>query len=98
MKPAAYWRQSKTWQQWLGRTGTVIASTSIHVAPPQLAAFVPYSYVIVDFGSEKMEFMGAGQDELRVGDEVICVLRKLCVPSDEALIPYGIKVVKKAEA
>ncbi len=94
MKPPQYWRQNKDWKNWIGKKGTVIASTIVRVAAPERAAFTPYSYVLVDFKSEKHEFMGTGHEVFKSGDEVICVLRKTAVLEDHELIPYGIKVEK----
>lgn len=93
-KPAQYWRSTFQWQTWIGRKGKVVASTIIQIAPPELKEMAPYSYVIVDFGDKKMEFMGIGHEQFAEGDEVICVLRKLNIPNEKELIPYGIKVKK----
>jgi hypothetical protein len=48
----------------------------------------------VDFGKEKIECMGVDHQHIQPGDEVVCVLRRLYVPNEEELIPYGIKVKK----
>jgi uncharacterized OB-fold protein len=95
MKPAQYWRMNKEWKNWLGKSGTVMASTVVRVYAPSPSVFTPYSYVLVDFGGEKKEFMGAGQEIFEVGEKVVCVLRKVAVPEKHDLIPYGIKVAKK---
>jgi uncharacterized OB-fold protein len=92
MKPATYWRQNKTWSTWLGKTGTVVASTRVRVAAPNRTQLLPYSYVLVSFEDEKREFMAAGHEKLSVGDEVTCVLRKMSVPDEKGIIEYGIKV------
>lgn len=94
MKPAAYWRSSKEWSKWLGRRGKVIVATMVTVAAPDQESLTPYAYAIVDFEGEKKEFMGAGNAELRTGDDVECVLRKLSVSQPHELISYGIKVEK----
>jgi uncharacterized OB-fold protein len=93
-KPAGYWRSTDDWKYWLGKQGTVVALTVVHVAPPHLKDFAPYSYVIVEFDGERRECIGADHQEFKVGDKVECVLRKMSVPSKEQLIPYGIKVAK----
>jgi uncharacterized OB-fold protein len=94
MHPGKYWRQSKELKKWLGKKGTVIASSVVHVAAPDQSALTPYSYVIIDFGSEKREFMGADHQVFVEGDEVECVLRKMVTLETEGLIPYGVKVKK----
>lgn len=92
--PAAYWRQTSDWAPWLGQTGTVIAQTLVHVSSPELAALTPYAYVIVEFGQQRIECVGADHQPLAVGDRVQCVLRRAAIPSPSGLIPYRIKVVK----
>lgn len=94
MTPAEYTRKNRQWKQWIGRPGVVVAVTQIHVAPPDQALFAPYSYCIVDFGSEKKSLMGVAGETLTVGDEVVCVLRKIAIPDEKGIIPYGIKVKK----
>lgn len=94
MKPAQYWRANKIWHAWLGKQGTVVASTIIHVAGTKQSYLTPYSYVIVDFGEEKKEFMSVSRETLEIGDTVICVLRKTAQTEAHELIEYGIKVTK----
>jgi uncharacterized OB-fold protein len=94
MKPPQYWRQNKEWKKWIGKKGTVLASTIVRVSAPEQSAFTPYSYVLVDFGNEKREFMGVGHQTFEIGDTVECVLRKIAVLADHELIPYGVKVQK----
>lgn len=92
MQAARYWRENKTWKDWIGRKGKVIVSTLVYTVNPQQLQFAPYSYVLVDFGGDRHEFMGAGHEEFSAGDLVVCVLRKLAIPKSHELIPYGIKV------
>ena len=94
MKPPQYWRQNKDWKNWIGKRGTVVVSTIVRVAAPERASFTPYSYVLVDFGDVRHEFMGVGHEVFSPGDAVVCVLRKSAVLGNEDLIPYGIKVEK----
>ena len=93
-KPAAYWRSAQHWQRLLGKKGVVIASTVIHVAPPQLKEFTPYSYLILEVEGKRVECLGADHQTFQAGDQVLCVLRKMAIPSREQLIPYGIKATK----
>lgn len=94
MHPGKYWRDSKQLRGWLGKKGTVITSSIVHVAAPDQTAFTPYSYVLVDFKDQRHEFMGVDHQTFSNGDEVICVLRKIGITPPNGLIPYGIKVKK----
>lgn len=94
MKPAMYWRASKQWAKWLGKRGEVIAASQMQVAVPELANWTPITLALVDFGTERHEFMVAGQGVVTSGDQVECVLRKLSQPDEQGVIAYGIKVQK----
>ena len=94
MKPAQYWRQAKQVKEYLGKTGQVVTSTVIRASSPEFNYLVPYSYVVVDFAGTKKELMGVGQEILQVGDDVICVMRKMAQTDSKNLIDYGLKVAK----
>lgn len=90
----SYWRKNKKWSNLIGKTGTVVAATYIHVAETSRQKLTPYSYVVVDFGDHKQEMMGQGHTKLTAGDSVTCVLRKTSIPRKDAVIEYGIKAKK----
>lgn len=99
MQPAHYYRQSKSWSKWIGKTGRVVGATLIRVAPPKFSRSAPYPLVIVEFSdpnSEKTQhtFVGVGHEIFQIGDEVKCVLRRMGQVNQSGLIPYGIKVKK----
>jgi len=94
MQPAKYWRDNKSWKNWIGKRGTVVVSTVVTVPPSAQNTFQPYSYAIVSFGGERYEFMGVGHELLIEGDQVECCLRKTSVSEDHEIIGYGIKVRK----
>lgn len=97
VKPPSYWRAAQQWHEWLGRRGRVVVATYIRVAAPQFAVATPYSYLLVDFGGQRREFMGVGHEHPQAGDEVECVLRKMGQGGAADLIEYGIKVQKVFE-
>ena len=94
VQPAQYWRQNKDWKNWIGKQGKVIGTSRVHVAPPDQEIFTPYTLALVDFGIEKRQYMVAGNQEMSLGDEVVCVLRKVANAQQHEIIPYGIKVQK----
>lgn len=87
-----YWRGRKVWSAWLGRKGTVVVSTLIHVGSPAFSENTPYPYVIVDFGDEQHSFIGVGHEEFLPGETVECVWRKFGSGEAHEVIEYGIKV------
>jgi len=99
MQPAEYYRCSKTWKKWLGKTGRVVASSVIRVTTPEFESSTPYSYVIADIQispkkTERHGFVSVSGQEFEIGDHLICVLRRMGQVDDSSLIPYGIKVKK----
>lgn len=98
LTPVQYWRANKQWSQWLGKRGTVVASTLIRVAEGALAAWTPYPFVLVEFtDGTRHEYMGTGNQAYEPGDTVECVLRRLAVAGSHEVIPYGIKVQRIAQ-
>lgn len=94
MTPAEYVRKNKEWKKLLGKRGVVVATTQVRVASPELAAFTPYSYAIVEIDGVRRSWMGVVGEVLSVGDTVECILRKIAIPGPQEIIPYGIKVRK----
>lgn len=89
----AYWRASKTWREFVGLEGKVIASTYIRVSTSDSPA--PYSYVVVELKKgDRIEAQGAGREVLQVGDSVRCVVRAMRLSDPTGVIEYGIKVEK----
>ncbi|MCA9368839.1 hypothetical protein KC721_00940 [Candidatus Woesebacteria bacterium] len=94
MKPAEYWRKRSNWSKYLLRTGKVIASSHIFVAPAAQSEYSPYSFVVVDVNGERVECMGVPNQHLKAGDEVRFVLRRVAASTTSEPIPYGLKVEK----
>ena len=79
-RPAPYWRQTKKLPELLGKTGTVIFATT--------------TTVLVEIQSQKYELIPSLDSQLKTGDKIICVFRRLSTPTQSGLIEYGIKVKK----
>ena len=94
MKTIEYWRSNKKWNKLLGKTGKVITNTFIRVAPPEQEGLAPYSYLLVDFGDQKLEMMGVAHQEFKIGDQVKAVLRKIKKENSEEILVYGLKAEK----
>lgn len=92
--PAKYWRRNKSWPQWLGKRGVVIAATYIKTAADSFQQQAPYSFVVVEIDGSRREFMGCGHQKLTAGDEVQVVLRKVPGEQPDQLIDYRLKVKK----
>lgn len=75
--PPVYWRQTKNWQKLLGKIGIVVLSTA--------------NFVLIDIDGQRYELMAVAGDQLKPKDKVICVFRRLSLPTPSGLIEYGIK-------
>lgn len=91
---ASYWRENTSWHAWLGKIGHVVVSTELHLSTPDQTAFLPYSFVLVDFQGMRKEFMGVPNEIFKTGDAVVCVFRKVSIPDETGIIHYGIKIKK----
>lgn len=94
INPATYWRRNKEWKKLMGKKGKVLFSTRVRVATMRQEKWTPYSFVLVDIEGKKYEMMGTGKEELKSGDKIVCVLRRLSEPTRDGLIEYGIKARK----
>lgn len=75
--PPVYWRQTKNWQKLLGKIGIVVLSTA--------------NFVLIDIEGRRYELMAVAGDQLKPQDKVICVFRRLSLPTPSGLIEYGLK-------
>lgn len=90
----ATWRRIKSLHNDLGKTGKIVVWTKIFVAPSGFQQQVPYVVAIVDFGKEKrtLQVVDYTEQELRPGQKVVTVVRRIGTVGPEEVIAYGIKV------
>ncbi len=91
MKTTESWRNNKNWSKYLGKEGTVISASLMEVAASDQVAFLPYAYLLVDLGEEKISLMGVAGESFEIGDQVKLVLRKIKKEAPEEVIAYGLK-------
>lgn len=95
--PVKIWRRQKFIPDLLGKTGKIISWTVVRTPPSGFKKFAPYIAALIEFKDGKRM---AGQvidtkfDEIKNGQKVKAVLRKVREPDDEGVIPYGIKFKK----
>lgn len=91
----ANWRKTKKLPDELGKVGEIIVWTRIYVAPLGFIHQVPYVVAIVEFGKKErrtLQLVDFDEEQLRVGQKVITVVRRIGSPAKEDIITYGIKV------
>lgn len=97
--PPQYYRNNKNWRHLLGKTGVVKFATTLEVASPELEDFLPYCFLVVELENKEsgnqtnnlIEVMGEAKTLFKQGDKVVLELRKLSVPDNYSVIPYGVK-------
>lgn len=94
--PAEYYRNNKNWSVLLGKVGSVVQSTRLNVSAPEHEKFLPYEFLIVDVAQdnqkkERIEVMGVCGKHFEPGDRVKLVFKKIAEPSQNGVIPYGVK-------
>lgn len=91
MKITESWRENKKWSKHLGKEGKVLSATLMEVAASDQMAFLPYSYLVIDLGKEKISVMGVSGESFTIGDRVQIVLRKIKKEASSEIIVYGLK-------
>jgi uncharacterized OB-fold protein len=93
ISPVKIWRNQKNVREHLGKLGTVITFTFIRVPPEGFEAHAPYPVVLVKLSDRNMvgQLVDFDQVQLKIGQKVKAVLRRVREPDAEGVIPYGIK-------
>lgn len=95
LSPVKIWRNQKKVAELIGKTGRIISWTIVRVPPADFTDQAPYPVVVVELADEKRitaQLVDWTADELRFGQKVITVVRRVMRPTTEELIYYGIKV------
>ncbi len=90
----ASWRTIKGLHKELGKTGNIVVWTKIFVAPEGFSQQVPYVVAIVSFGEKRqtLQVVDFTEDQLKVGQKVVTVVRRIGTAGSEDVISYGLKV------
>lgn len=93
--PIKNWRETKSLHKSLGLVGKIITWTKIFVAPSGFEHEVPYTVAIVEFLDGKKiaaQVVDCGEEDLKEGQKVITVIRRIGRQKPDEVIEYGIKV------
>lgn len=93
--PVKIWRNQKKIASLVGKTGNIIAFTLIRVPPGEFTDQAPYPVVLVQLDGGKRitaQLVDCELENIRVGQKVVTVVRRILKPNEEGVIPYGIKV------
>lgn len=93
--PVVNWRKSKQLNKYLNKRGKLLVWTKIYAAPAGFEHEAPYFSGIVEFEDKTksaVQIVDIKEEDLKIGLEVISVVRKIGSQSSESIIDYGIKV------
>lgn len=91
--PVKIWRNQKKVSRDLGEIGKILTFTFIRVPPAGFEAQAPYPVVLVQLKDQSLigQLVDFDETQLKVGQRVKAVLRRVRDPDPEGVIPYGIK-------
>jgi uncharacterized OB-fold protein len=93
--PIKYWRSTKNWQKYLGKTGRVITATRIHSGPEGFEKQSPYWVGIIQLenGEKITGQIKVKNQKLKVktNDKVVGVLRISREVGKDEVVEYGVK-------
>lgn len=79
----------------LGKTGKILSWTIVRVPPADFSDQAPYPVILVeldDGGRITAQLVDWEDKNLKIGQKVATVVRRIVKPNNEGVIPYGIKV------
>ena len=89
------WREKRERYKYLEQTGKVISFTKIYETPNGFNG--PYVVVMVEVGKRRVigQLIGSVNQNIKIGDNVVGVVRRLRKPGKKEVIEYGVKWKKK---
>lgn len=95
LSPVKVWRNQKYIARMVGITGKIISWTVVRVPPAHFSYQAPYPVAIVrlDTGERiTAQLVDYADEEIKMGQEVVTVVRRTMLSGADDVIPYGIKV------
>lgn len=93
--PIKIWREHKKLSGIVGMYGKIISWTIIRVAPDGFEDQTPYPVVLVKLNDGRnflAQMVDCNQKQLKLGQKVVAVVRRLSKPLPDEVIHYGIKM------
>lgn len=94
ISPVKVWRRQKEIRNVLNKKGKILTWTKIYTPGVGFKKYAPYPVVLVELeNKEKIYGQLVDYDEknLKTGEKVISVLRKVRLATEEGVIAYGVK-------
>jgi len=93
--PVKIWRNQKKITALIGKKGKVVSWTFIRIPPAGFESQAPYPTAIVKLEDGKViiaQMVDYTQEDLKSGQKVVTVIRRIMQTENADVIPYGIKV------
>lgn len=94
ISPIKIWRRQKEIRKILGKKGKVLVWTKIYTPGTDFKKYAPYPVVLVELESKEKvygQLVDYRNEDLKIGKEVVSILRKVREPSSDGIIAYGVK-------
>ena len=94
ISPVKIWRRQKEIRNLLGIKGVILTWTLIYVSGKDFKKYAPYPVVLVELENGKKavgQLVDYDKKNLKMGERVISILRKVRESNSEDVIPYGLK-------
>lgn len=92
--PVKIWRRGKKIATHIGKTGTIVQWTIVRVPPKNFADQAPYPVVIVKLSTGESvtgQLVDWTETDLKPGQKVVAVMRRVTYGDTDSVISYGIK-------
>ncbi len=92
--PVTIWRKNKQLHTLLNKSGQVVVWTKIHTPPIGFEHQTPYLVGIIEFEDKSrmpLEIVDCENTNLKPGQKVITVVRRIGKPTPDGVIEYGLK-------
>ena len=96
VSPVKIWRNQKKLRQLLGKKGRIVSFTIIRLPPAGFESQAPYAVAIIDLAGTCVigQLVDIDIDQVKTGQTVKAVVRRIAQPHEEGVIQYGIKFKK----
>src|SRR3989344_333722 len=94
ISPVKIWRRQKEVRNLLDKEGKILTWSLIYVSGKDFKKYAPYPVVLVEFENGKKavgQLVDYDKNNLKMGEKVISILRKVRESNSEDVIPYGLK-------
>lgn len=95
LSPVKIWRNQKYVARTIGKTGKIVSWTVVRVPPANFSYQAPYPVALVELdggGRISAQVVDYADEQLKIGQKVLTIVRRTIQSDTEAVIPYGLKV------